>query len=487
MKKHHLLNVIALISLLTASVAGLAHAARLELVINPSWEYYPTTIEQGVKLGSAVAGVGFVNDDSYADILVGAEKRGNNREGWAGLFLGGPNGPESLPDWQVFGEVKGSLFGAVVDGAGYINDDTYMDFIVGAPAYNGDQAGEGAVYVYYGSPTLPSTTPDWRQEGNLPNISFGASVAGAGYLNADDYADIVVGAPQYSTDTLSNAGAFYIYYGSADGPVDTLAGEPWDIGQELAGKLGSSVAIAGDVNGDGYDDVLVGEPYANNDILLDTGKVYLYLGGAERVDYAPSWSFTDSGFRGGDKLGSSVAGAGDLNGDDCPDVAIGAPGYNADGLPDAGRVYVFFGCQEGTLGGLNAVPDWQYSPPKEYSGFGNAVNGGGDTDLDTFDELLVGAHEFDDEQANEGAVFAFFGNPSGILDLRVWQVEGNKNDTEFGYAVDGAGDTDGDGLGDVVVGAPEFRVNEVIKGAAFLYFGSEEASTFRTYMPFLRK
>ena len=115
------------------------------------------------------------------------------------------------------------------------------------------------------------------------------------------------------------------------------------------------------------------------------------------------------------------------------------------------------------------------------------MSSAGDTNDDGFDDLVVGAHLFDDEQANEGTVYVFFGSADGLGSQPDWQAEGNKNDTYFGYAVDGAGDTNNDGYADVVIGAPTFRVNEVIKGAAFLYLGSQQAMIYQTHMPFIRK
>ena len=97
--------------------------------------------EQGVRLGWAVAGAGLVNGDSYADILVGADKGGADREGWAGLFLGSNGGPQSMAAWQVIGEKKGDLFGGAVDGAGDVNHDGYADIMVGASNYEGHPGG----------------------------------------------------------------------------------------------------------------------------------------------------------------------------------------------------------------------------------------------------------------------------------------------------------------------------------------------------------
>jgi hypothetical protein len=490
MKNHQAHTLIALALLLVASLlvtaADSARAARLALQIMPSWELYPALTEQGIRLGWAVAGAGRVNGDSYADILVGADKGGTDKQGWAGLFLGSNGGPQSMAVWSVSGERKGDLFGGALDSAGDVDGDGYDDIVVGAPNYEGvapsDEAGEGAAYVYLGGESGPALTPAWKAEGDLQAAKFGAAVAGAGYVNGDEYADVIVGMPGFTNGDFINAGAAFVYFGSEDG-LNPAYG--WlDYGNQAGSQFGLEVNAAGDVNGDGYGDVLVGQPYYDNDIYLDAGAVYLYLGNQFSLSNVHAWSYI--GYRGDDRLGTSAASAGDLNNDGCDDIAIGAPGYNEGGLLNTGKAYVFYGCQA-TLSGLNDVPDWEFTVEQAGANVGIDVSGAGDTNADGYAELLVGAHLYDDEQANEGTVYAFFGGPQGILSQPVWQVDGNKNDTYFGYAVDGAGDTNGDGFADVLIGAPTFRVNEVIKGAAFVYFGSTEAIIIHTHLPFIRK
>lgn len=486
MKRKPNLPLIALALLLMVTAAGSARAKSLSLEIMPGWELYPGLTEQGVRMGIAVAGAGLVNDDSYADILVGADKGGTNTQGWAGVYLGSAGGPQNTAAWEAMGERKGDLFGGALDGAGDVNNDGFNDIIIGAANYKGiepsDEAGEGAAYLYYGTEDGVELTPGWKDEGNLQAGKFGAAVAGAGYINGDEYADVIVGMPGFSYDTFTNAGAAFVYFGSEDG-LNPAYG--WlDIGNQGGAQFGLEVNGAGDVNGDGFDDVLVGEPYFDNDIYSDAGAVYLYLGTQYSMTNVHAWSYIGS--RGGDKLGTSAAGVGDLNNDGCDDIAIGAPGYNLGSLLDTGRVYVFYGCQA-TLSGLNDSPDWEFSIEQAGANIGIDVSGGGDSNADGFDDLLVGAHLFDDEQANEGAVYAFFGGSGGIPAQPGWRVEGNKNDTDFGFAVDGAGDTNGDGFPDVLIGAPTFRINEVIKGAAFVFFGSEQAIIYHTHLPFIRK
>jgi hypothetical protein len=488
MKSKPPLVLMILILLLASSAAGsgwaLALPAQPELQTLPVWEYHGTV--QGEWLGIAVAGAGKVNGDAFSDLLVGAYKGGTNREGWVGLFLGSAAGPQPLPAWQVFGEHKGGEFGGALDFAGDVNHDGYDDILIGAANYSGeapsDEAGEGAVYLYYGADGGAELNARWKIEGNLQGVRLGAAVAGAGYINGDDYADVIVGSSGYNNGELANAGAAYVFFGSEDGLIPSYG---WmDVGEQASGQYGLEVNAAGDVNGDGYDDVLVGEPYHDHDIYLDIGMVYLYLGNQFSLSNVPAWTYM--GYRGGDRLGISATGVGDLNGDGCDDIAIGAPGFNTGTLLDTGRAYVFYGCQA-TASGLPDIPDWGYSTLQANANTGIDVSGGGDTNGDGYAELLVGVHLFDDEQANEGAVMVFFGSAGGLALEPGWGAEGNKNDTFFGFAVDTAGDTNNDGMDDALIGAPMYRVEEDIKGAAFVYFGTPYVVHYLNFIPFIRR
>ena len=373
-----------------------------------------------------------------------------------------------------------------MDIAGDVNNDGYDDIVVGAANYTGadpsDEPGEGGVYVYYGSDSGPGLTANWMIEGDLQGVRMGAAVAG-GYINGDDYADVIVGMPGFTNGEIENAGAAFVYFGSAAGLNPSYG---WlDYGEQSSAQFGLEVNAAGDVNGDGYGDVLVGEPYRDNDIYIDSGAVYLYLGNQFSLSNVPAWSYT--GYRGGDHLGLTASGAGDLNGDGCDDIAIGAPGYDAGGMLDTGRAFVFYGCQTLTASTLNTDPDWGYSYLQANANTGIDVSGGGDTNQDGYGELLVGAHLYDDEQANEGAVMAFFGSALGLPAEPGWQVEGNKNDTFFGFSVDTAGDTNHDGFADALIGSPQFRYEELIKGAAFVYFGTPQSTYYYQFMPFIQR
>jgi len=175
--------------------------------------------------------------------------------------------------WSDQGETGVDFFGGSVASAGDVNGDGYADIIVGASNAPGAGTNDtGEAYVYYGSSSGLGTSAVWNVNGEASGDRFGVSVASAGDVNGDGYADVIVGA-NYNDDGASNAGEAYVYYGSASG----LSATPdWsDQGEASGDYFGVSVASAGDVNGDGYADVIVGA-YANDDAASNAGEVYVY-------------------------------------------------------------------------------------------------------------------------------------------------------------------------------------------------------------------
>jgi hypothetical protein len=168
----------------------------------------------------------------------------------------------------VTGTQEDPGFGGSVAGAGDVNGDGFADVIVGAFLHDAGETNEGAAFVYLGSGSGLSTTPVWTGQGNQTNASFGCSVAGAGDVNGDGYADVIVGARDYQS-TFPKEGAAFAYAGGAAG----VASLPmwFASGGAANASFGWSVACAGDVNGDGLADALVGAPRADP-TWLDAGE-----------------------------------------------------------------------------------------------------------------------------------------------------------------------------------------------------------------------
>ena len=311
------------------------------------------------------------------------------------------------------GEHTGDEFGRSIAWIGDVNTDGYDDLLIGAFRYPEIQS-HGKAYLYFGGPALDSVA-DLVIPPPAGNVAwFGISVASAGDFNGDGHPDFIVGA-QYS----GYEGKAFIYYGgpALDATADfTLTGESTGAFTEF----GASVASAGDVNEDEFDDVIVGAPWypgGGN----KPGRAYVFFGGAV-PDAVPDRVFAGVGY---DQLGSVVGSAGDMNGDGHPDVFASAP------TNSTGALYVWFG-----------GPSFDTTP--DLTLFGSGVNeslmtaaSAGDVNADGFSDLIG---------AGRDHVYVWFGgsSPNPVPDLSLART----------YAsVAGAGDVDGDGIDDFVVGA----------------------------------
>ena len=218
---------------------------------------------------------------------------------------------------------------------------------MGAYAYDDGQLDEGRAYVYLGSAAGLAATAAWTAEGDQAGANFGWSVATAGDVNGDGYADVIVGAAYYDNGQVDE-GRAYVYLGSAAGLAATAA---WTAESDQASaNFGNSVATAGDVNGDGYADVIVGA-YLYDNGQADEGRAYVYLGSAAGLAATAAWTAeSDQAIA---DFGYSVATAGDVNGDGYADVIVGAFLYD-NGQADEGRAYVYLG----SAAGLAAAAAW---------------------------------------------------------------------------------------------------------------------------------
>ncbi|MCP4712199.1 MAG: hypothetical protein GY869_26550, partial [Planctomycetes bacterium] len=379
--------------------------------------------------GSAVAGAGDLNGDGYADVIVGASGY-NQAAGRSYIYYGGID-MDNDSDLTLDGETEGDGFGKSVAGAGDLNQDGYVDVIVGAPWYN-DYTGRS--YIYFGGDN-PDSDFDLTLDGEGVLNYFGMSVAGAGDVNDDGCADVIVGAPWY----IQATGRSYIYFGGSG--MDPIADITLD-GEGVLNYFGMSVAGAGDVNNDGYDEAIVGAPGFYN----TTGRCYTYFGGSSMdsvIDLTFQGEYTWNMF------GSSVAGDLDLNGDGYDDVIVGANGHHSYN----GRVYVYFGDS-----------DMDNTVDLMFENFGSLTTAAGDVNADGYDDILVGDHVYN---SYTGRSYIFFGggNMDDIVDVT---FEGEMRDSYFGFSVAGAGDVNNDGYADVIVGA--FLENDRT-GRSYIFFG----------------
>ena len=410
------------------------------------------------NFGASVCTAGDVDGDGYTDIVVGAPHAALGGEVY--LYRGGPGGIAAVPATVLDADQSGAQLGASVGTAGDVNGDGYADVIVGAPYEDFSTLTDtGEAMVFLGGPSGLATTPSWFEDGPQANAHFGASVGTAGDVNGDGYADVIVGSPGY-TNGETDEGQFAVFPG---GPGGVQPSSYFPESDNSFAALGAWVATAGDVNGDGFSDVIVAAPTYTNTNSAE-GAVFVYAGGADMPNPAIPVS-TLLGAVSNENWGTSVA-AGDFNGDGVADVAIGAPGMPFKFLGVVGGVQLFPGGASGPQAATGS-----FSPAIQNSGLGTSVALAGDMNADGFADLAVGA--VSRSAVDSGAVYLFRGNSAGSLGTpATLRAPGPRQGDSFGASVAWA-DVNGDGLSDLIVGSPTWTgplgANQ---GRVFVYMAS---------------
>jgi photosystem II stability/assembly factor-like uncharacterized protein len=427
--------------------------------ISATENWSATVSDAGAKFGTCVSTAGDINGDGYADVIIGAPyyDNGQTDEGRAYLFQGSAAGLSLTADWITESDQTSALYGNCVSTAGDVNGDGLSDIIVGSKLFDNGQTDEGRAFVYNGSASGLSSVFNWSSESNQVNSYFGFSVSTAGDVNADGYADVIIGAP-YFDNGQTDEGRAFVFHGSSSG---LSVSSDWTGESNQANALfGISVSTAGDVNGDGYSDVIIGSnQYSNGQ--LNEGKVFVYYGSSSGLSLLPGWS-AESNIAGAN-FGNSVSTAGDVNGDGYSDVIIGAYNYGS-----AGSAFVY----NGSAAGLSLTSSWNSNVNQFASEFGYSVSSAGDINGDSYSDVIIGARLYDNGQTNEGRAFVYNGSASGLSSTANWTAESNQANADFGVSVSSAGDVNGDGFSDVIVGADFYTNGESNEGRAFVYHGS---------------
>lgn len=295
--------------------------------------------------------------------------------------------------------------------------------------------------------------------GSASGDQYGYSVASAGDFNGDGYDDLIVGA-NANTEGGTGAGKVYVYFGgpSSDSIADwTKVGIPSEL-------LGTEVAGAGDINRDGYDDILIGAP-SNDQNGTSAGHALLFFGG-NPPDTVADWSAY--GEHAIDLFGSALAGGRDLTGDDTADFIVGAYRFDTAGQSNTGKIYIYAG------GTAPSTTPWLttagFSPSERY-GHGLAITD--DFTGDGFADYCVGAYSYDSGApgTNAGRVLLMQAGPFN-LSVPVGEWDGTSAGEFFGWTLADAGDVNGDGASDILVGAHGYAVGLTLNaGRACLYFG----------------
>ncbi len=397
-----------------------------------------------------VSSAGDVNGDGLDDLIFGAPYADEATGGGAAYVVygraGTARGTISLGDlaqsdgFVIRAASSGDMAGRSVSGAGDVNGDGLADIVIGASGADGAGPAAGTAYVVYGQAGSARPALDLSQlnaaqgfavQGAAAADLLGTSVAMAGDVNGDGIDDLIFGAPGNDQDG-TGAGRAYVVYGKPAGPrsavdLGALAAADGFIlqGDDADDLTGISVACAGDVNGDGLDDLIVGASGAG-----PTGRAYLIYGqaGATRgpidlSDLAASDGFTLIGAQDGDQLGMSVAPAGDVNGDGVGDLILGAPSSTSAGSGGQGRAYVIFGQYGSTRGtldlqNLSAAEAMIISAGVGFDETGAAVASAGDVNGDGLCDILVGAPLSDRRGEDAGAAYVIYGTrPSAAVHL----------------------------------------------------------------------
>lgn len=326
------------------------------------------------------------------------------------------------------GETASEYSGYAVSGAGDVNGDGYHDFVIGAYNKSDVGSGAGAVYLVYGSASDPSSSVNLGSMDNAVELSgqtagdyAGYSVAGGGDVNADGYDDLLVGAYGYDNGSQTDAGRVYLIYGSST-PLASqalgAAGQVTFTATNLNSYLGRSVAFAGDLNGDGFDDMVLGA----SGFVVSAGN-----DGAAFVVYGSSATLTSknitdssiiqlSGEEGGSFAGWSVAGGGDVNADGYDDFLVGAYGYVGSVGPNAGATYIVYG-QAATLTAASLSTHTRLAGESAGIQLGYSVSAAGDINGDGYDDFLIGASNSNAGAVGAGAVYVVYGSASTLSSL----------------------------------------------------------------------
>lgn len=383
---------------------------------------------------------------------------------------------------KLVGEATMDLAGFDVAGVGDVNGDGHDDLIIGAPGrarVDGNplslETARGAAYLTYGpvrtNLKLKLLTSANHIKSDQVGAMAGYSVSGGGDINGDGFGDLIVGAPNEGEED-QRRGAVYVVYGPAPDTLNLQAADARLSGDSPGDQLGLSVAMAGDVNNDGFDDLIVGAPGADL-TENEAGAAYLFYGPVEGSLSASSADAVMVGQLAQDGVGFSVAAAGDLNGDGFDDLIVGAR-QRADDSTDADinitAAAVFYGPLSGRYD-LQGAADATFIREADRDGQGYHVAAAGDLNDDGFDDIVVsGLLETTGRTVRASCVF--YGPVEGTAKLGDADAKLIEAAPTERLIADAAGDVNGDGFDDLIVGNPFIDVAGVEEaGAAYIIHG----------------
>jgi hypothetical protein len=420
----------------------------------------------GEYYASCVEGAGDVNGDGLVDVLVGSLGFSGTLEqqGRAQLLLGSADGLSTSPAWEVVGTQAGEAMGAFLAGGGDVNGDGFDDALVLSrwtrPA---DRMMVGRVLLYLGRPGGLAPEPAWTLEGDQAGAYLGNGIAIVGDVNRDGFDDAVIGCVT-CRETFDSEGRMQLFLGSPRG----LAAEPARVwhGGSLDANLGWRAARIGDVNGDGFDDVLLAASHWSGPLGRE-GRVQIDYGGPQGPDGVADWSAVGGQRDGG--FGWSVGGGGDVDGDGYADFVLSEYTWTGRSVQE-GRVLLFRGGRSGP----SATPAWTHSGYGAFASIGAGWIGiARDLDGDGRGEVFASTPNYSpaaDSQRVGVAVVAGL-EPDGRKARAVWRWIGDHPGIPIGWSVAAPGDLDGDGLGDLLVNHPNYPGGNELRGRLMVFYG----------------
>ena len=462
-------------------------------IINPNQGIEISGIIIGDGTGFSVSSAGDVNGDGYMDVLISshlADYNSRTNSGATYVIYGLSSGFANIDlsnlslsqGFKIYGSNSGEQSGYSISSISDINKDGYSDIIIGSPYANSET---GISYVIFGQGTnfisnidLISLTnaQGFKILGASPVDRFGSSLSGAGDINGDGFNDIIIGAYLADGNGKADSGISYIIFGKPSFSTINLASLTSAQGIKISGATagdnsGYSVSGAGDFNGDGYDDVIVGAYQADSNGRAYAGTSYLIFGKSSLSDIdlaslSSSVGFKILGAASGDYSGYSVSGLDDINGDGYSDIVIGAYLADSNGKTDAGVSYVIYGKASGfvdiDLASLSSAEGFKIigASSNDYSGF--SVSRAGDLNKDGYADIIIGVYCSNvNSKQDAGASYVIFGKPGAFSDIDLssltsnqgFKVSGANANDWSGYSVASAGDFNKDGYGDIIIGA----------------------------------